>query len=217
MAESFTLDVQRRAMKGKQVKQLRRQGLVPAVIYGVGGEPVSISCLYRPLEIALQKAGGTHLINVTVDDGSQHNTLVRDVQRDKVKRTIEHVDFMRVDLSKKLKTEIPIVFVGTPKLSSDLQINHVMSIIEVQCLPSDIPEHIEVDVSELTTQGSRITVADLKPMASVEYIADPHDIIVRIDSLAAAPAAEEEGVATEVTAMAEPEVIEKGKKEEEEF
>lgn len=217
MAETFTLDVQQRTVKGKQVKALRRQGLVPAVIYGVGGEAMSVSCVYRPLEIALQKAGGTHLISVTVDDGSTHNTLVREVQRDKVKRTIQHVDFMRVDLTKKLRTEVPIVLVGTPKLSSDLQINHVMAIIEVQCLPGDIPEHIEVDIANLTTQGSRLTVADLKPVASVEFIADPHDIIVRIDSLAAVLAVEEEGAAPEVTAMAEPEVVEKGKKEEEEF
>lgn len=216
MAESFSLDVQRRTVTGKHVKELRRQGLVPAVIYGVGGDAISVSCMYRPLEIALQKAGGTHLISVTVDDGSTHNTLVREVQRDKVKRTIQHVDFMRVDLSKKLRTEIPIVFVGTPKLTSELQVNHVMSIIEVQCLPTDIPEHIEVDITDLTTQGARITVADLKPMASVEFMADPHDIIVRIDSLAVEPAPEEE-VVPEVTAMPEPEVIEKGKKEEEEF
>lgn len=217
MAESFTLDVQRRTVKGKQVKAIRRQGLVPAVIYGVGGETLSVSCAYRPLEIALQKAGGTHLISVTVDDGSTHNTLVREVQRDKVKRTIQHVDFMRVDLTKKLRTEVPIVLVGTPKLASDLQVNHTMSIIEVQCLPTDIPDHIEVDITDLTMQGSRITVADLKPMASVEFIADPHDIIVRIDSLASIPVAEEEEAPAEVTAMPEPEVIEKGKKEEEEF
>src|SRR5260221_14268932 len=101
MAESFTLDVQRRTVKGKQVKALRGQGLGPAVIYGVGGGPISVSCAYRPLEIALQKAGGTHLINVTVDDGTTHNTQVREVQRDKVKRIVEHVDFMRVDLMKK--------------------------------------------------------------------------------------------------------------------
>src|SRR5579871_2992268 len=114
MAEQYSLEAQPRTVIGKHVEKLRRENLVPAIIYGAGEGNINISCVYRPLEIVLLKAGGTHLINVTVD-GKTHNALVRAVQRDKIKRTILHVDFMRVDLTKKLRTDVPIIFKGEPK------------------------------------------------------------------------------------------------------
>src|SRR5579859_1117044 len=160
MAEQYSLDAQQRTVIGKQVKALRRQDLIPAVIYGAGGESIHISCVRRPLEVVLQKAGGTHLVNVSID-GETHTALVREVQRDSVKRNILHVDFMRVDLSRRLHAEVPLVLKGDPKLPSDLQLLHVLTAIEVECLPTDIPDHIEVDLSGLTTQGSQITVGDL--------------------------------------------------------
>ena len=106
MADVYSLEAQTRTVIGKQVKALRRQGLVPAVIYGVGAAPIHITVAYRPLEVLLQKASGTHLVNLLVD-GTTHSILVREVQRDKIKRTIQHVDFLRVDLTKKIRTEVP--------------------------------------------------------------------------------------------------------------
>ena len=213
MAEQYTLEAQPRTVTGKQVKALRRDNLVPGVIYGAGGAPTSVMCAYRPLEIVLKKAGGTHLINVTVE-GATHTALVREVQRDKIKRTIMHVDFMRVDLTKKIRVEVPLVIVNEVKLSSDIQLAHNVTSISVICLPTDIPDHIEVDVHNLTTAGAQITVGDLPRIGSVDFLSDPHEVVARIDSLAAV-AAEDEVVA-EVSST-EPEVMEKGKKEEEDF
>jgi large subunit ribosomal protein L25 len=215
MAEVYSLEAQARTVIGKHVKALRRQDLIPAVIYGAGSVPVHISCPRRPLEIVLARAGGTHLINVVVE-GATHNALVREVQRDKVKRNILHVDFMRVDLTKKLRTEVPVVFVGEPKLASELMLTHNIQSIQVECLPTDIPDHISVDMTNLTTLGAQIAVADLPRIANVEYLADPHEVLVRVDAQAAAEP--EEVVVEEAAAAvpAEPEVIEKGKKEEEE-
>jgi len=199
---------------GKQVKALRRENLIPAVIYGVGGDPVHITCMYRPLEIALKKAGGTHLINVTVD-GATHNALVREVQRDKIKRTILHVDFLRVDLTKKLRADVPLVIVGLPKLSSELQLTHNITSVEVECLPTDIPDHIEINVANLVALGDQLTVGDLDIAKNVTVISDPHEVIARIDTVVVSGG--EEDLAPEATTVvAEPEVIEKGKKEEEE-
>jgi len=212
MAEQYSLEAQPRTVIGKQVKALRREGLVPAVIYGAGGEPVSVVCAYRPLEIVLKKAGGTHLINVTVD-GATHNALVREVQRDKIKRTILHVDFMRVDLTKKIRADVPLGIVNQVKLSSDLQLLHNVTSITVICLPTDIPDHIEVDVHNLTRAGDQITVADLPRIGSVDFLSDPHEVVARIDSLNAA-GTDEEAAAGEISSS-EPEVIEKGKKDEE--
>ncbi|MEP7289907.1 MAG: 50S ribosomal protein L25 [Chloroflexota bacterium] len=215
MAEQYSLEAQLRTVIGKQVKALRRENLVPAVIYGAGGEPVHITCAYRPLEIVLQKSGATHLINVTVD-GGKHTALVREVQRDKIKRTIQHVDFLRVDLSKKLRADVPIVLVGEPKLSSDLQLTHNIQSIEVECLPTDIPDHIEVNVSQLLTLGAQITVNDLAGYKGVEFLSDPQEVIARVDSLETSGT--EEDMAAEPSAVTlEPEVIEKGKKEEADF
>jgi large subunit ribosomal protein L25 len=214
MAEQFSLEAQPRTALRKKVKALRRANLVPAVIYGTGGEPISIMCAYRPLEIVLKKAGGTHLINVTVD-GTTHNSLIREVQRDKVKRTILHVDFMRVDLTRTIRTEIQVSFVGDAKLASGLQLTHNVTSIEVESLPTDIPEHIVVDVRTLTELGAQITVGDLPKIEGVIYHSDPHEVIARVDSIAAE--SEEDKQEAAAAAPAEPEVMEKGKKEEEDF
>ncbi len=218
MAEQYSLEAQVRTVIGKQVKALRRQDLIPAVIYGAGGAPVHVSCPRRPLEIVLAKAGGTHLINVMVD-GTTHNAIVREVQRDKVKRSILHVDFMRVDLTRKLRTEVPLVFMGEPKLASDLLLSHNVQSIEVECLPTDIPDHIEVNMTDLSQLGDQIAVGDLPPIANVTYMSDPHEVLVRVETQTTAEALEEEEAAEAAAeaAPAEPEVIEKGKKEEEEF
>ena len=217
MAEQYSLEVQPRTVIGKHVKYLRRENLVPGIIYGVGGDPVNVSCPYRALEIVLKKAGGTHLINVSVD-GTTHNALVRAVQRDKIKRTILHVDFLRVDLSRKLRAAVPLVFINAPKLASDLQLTHNVQSVEVECLPTDIPDHINVDLSHLAALGDQVTTADLTVDPGVQIVSDAHEIVARIEAMAAAveeePTAEAE---TEVAAASEPEVIEKGKKEEEEF
>jgi large subunit ribosomal protein L25 len=213
MAEQYTLEAQPRSVLGKQVKALRRENLVPAVIYGAGGDPINVMCAYRPLEIVLKKAGGTHLINVTVD-GTTHNALVREVQRDKIKRTIQHVDFMRVDLTKKIRAEVPLTIVGIVKLPSDVQLAHNVTSITVLCLPTDIPDHIEVDVRNLLSAGDQMTVGDLPRIGSVDFLSDPHEVVARIDSLTALSA---DDAAAEAAASSEPEVIEKGKKEEEDF
>ena len=209
MAQQYSLDAQSRSVIGKKVRFLRKAGLIPGVIYGAGGGPVHVSVPTRPLEIVLSKAGGTHLINVAVD-GTTHATIVREVQRDVIRRDILHIDFLRVDLTKTLRTEVPIVVTALPKLDSVLQLQQNITSIEVECLPTNIPEHIEVNASGLTTLGAHITVGDLAAVEGVVYLADPTEVIVRIASIAAV-SEEDAGEAT----IAEPEVIEKGKKEEE--
>jgi large subunit ribosomal protein L25 len=216
MAQQYTLDAQPRTIIGKKVRFLRRQDLIPAVIYGFGGEPVHISCPRRPLEIVLANAGGTHIVNVAVD-GTSHATIVREVQRDVIRRSdIIHVDFMRVDLTKTLRTDVPIALIGTPKLANDLQLLQNITSIEVESLPTNIPEHINVDISNLTELGAHISIGDLPALEGVTLIADPTEVIVRIAALATQAAEDEDAAATEGVAV-EPEVMERGKKEEEEF
>ncbi len=214
MADTYTLDVQARHVRGKQVRQLRRDDLVPAVIYGAGGEALSLSCPRRPLEILLGKAGGTNVIKLTLD-GHEENALVRSVQRHPIRRSLIHVDFLRVDLTKKLKTEVPLVLINLPKLAADFSMSHYMTQIEVECLPGDIPDRIEVDLSELRNVGDQLTVGQLPTTTTVTYLADPSDVIARVEAAATGGAEEVEAEVAEPTA-AEPELsTAKGKKEEE--
>lgn len=212
MAETYTLEAEPRTIIGKQVKQLRRADLVPAVIYGLG-EAIHITCQRRALETVLQKASGTHLVNITVG-GSTHDTLVRAVQRDVIRRDILHVDFLKVDLSKTLRAEVSILLVNVPKLGADLMLAHPMVSVQVECLPTNIPDHIEVDASSLKALGAKLTVADLPAISGVEYLADAHEVIARVESLMGASAEEP---TDDSAIMPEPEVVERGKKQEEEF
>ncbi|MHB8627488.1 MAG: 50S ribosomal protein L25 [Aggregatilineales bacterium] len=214
MADTYALDVQARHVTGKQVRQLRRDDLVPAVIYGAGGQALSLSCPRRPLEILLGKAGGTNVIKLTLE-GHEENALVRNVQRHPVRRSLIHVDFLRVDLTKKLKTEVPIVLINLPKLAAEFTMSHYMTQIEVECLPGDIPDRIEVDLSGLRNPGDQLTVGQLPTTAKVTYLADPSDVIARVEAAATGGAEEVEAEVVEPTA-AEPELsTAKGKKEEE--
>jgi large subunit ribosomal protein L25 len=206
VTETLTLEAMPRMVRGKQVRALRREKLIPAVIYGLGN-PVIITVPYRPLEVALQKAGSTRLINVTVD-GQVHNTLVREVQRTQLKREIMHVDFLSVDLTKKLRVEVSVHVINVPKLDDQLFISHDLATITVECLPSNIPSMLELNGKSLSRLDARLTVADLPKLEGVEYLDDPTAVVARVASTAAVEETEEEGAA-------EPEVIEKGKKEEE--
>jgi len=211
MSESYILDAHNRTVTGKQVKTLRTNNLIPAVVYGAGGPAINISCPRRPLEILLTKAGGTHLIKLNID-GRAENALVRDVQRHSIRRDLIHIDFLRVDLTKKLRTEVPLLLVGGDlKLGADLTLAHYMTQIEVESLPGEIPDHIEVSMVNMLTAGSQITVADLPRIPNVEYLADPSDVIVRLEAATGSTAdADEAGI------VAEPEISSaKGKKEEE--
>lgn len=214
MADIYTLEAEIRPVIGKKVKALRRMDQIPGVIYGVGGDPVHVMCQRRALDVVLRNAGGTHLINVVVA-GTTHNTLVREVQRDTIKRTVLHVDFMRVDLTKRLRTEVPLTMVGTPKLAADWQLLQNIQTIVVECLPTNIPERVEVDINGLNTLGAQITVGSLPPIENVTFLGDPDEVIIRVAMLAAEPVEE---IAPEAEAvLAEPEVVERGKKEEEEI
>jgi len=215
MAESFTLDVQARQITGKQVRQLRRDNLIPAVIYGAGGQALNLSCPRRPLEILLSKAGGTNVIKLTFD-GHVENAIVRNVQRHPVHRNLIHVDFLRVDLTKKLRTEVPIVLINAPKLLAELTMSHYMAQIEVESLPTDIPDRIEADLSALRNVGDQLTVGQLSQLAGVAYLADPSDVIARVEAAAKGGVEEEAEVELAEPTAAEPELsTSKGKKEEE--
>lgn len=211
MAEKYTLDAQTRTVFGKKCGALRRQGLIPGVVYGPKIEPLHIQVPLRPLQVTLMKAGGTHLISLTID-GKTQPVLAREVQRDVIRGDILHVDFMAVDMQSKIRATIPVHFVNeSPAIAQRLgiQVNGANS-IEIEALPADLPDHIEVDLAKLAEVGDSIHVRDLDLGAKISIVSEPDEMLVRVAALAE----EETETLAEEGVSAEPEVIGRGKKEE---
>jgi large subunit ribosomal protein L25 len=213
VAEIYTLDAQSRSLVGKKVSQLRVQGLVPAVIYGAHVEPVTLQIPYRPLEIALGHAGGTHLINVNFD-GKTQSVITREVQRDILRGTIMHVDFLAVDASTRITAEIPVHLVGeSPAVSQRLgMLLQGTATLSIEAVPAELIDLIEVNISGLKAVGEAIHVRDLKVSDQLKILNDPDELIVRINPLRVV---EESETTEEGATAAEPEVITRGKAEEE--
>ncbi len=186
----YVIEAQPRTITGKQVKQLRNQGLVPAIVYGSKMEPVSIQIPYRPLEVALMKAGGTQLIDIQVDK-QKHTVLTRDVQRHVIRGDILHVDFVAIDLTQPIAADIYVQFVGeSPAVSSSQGILLTGSnSLSVEALPANLPEYVEVDLSSLAEVGDSIHVRDLDLGEGINILNDPEDLVVRIVQPSAARAA----------------------------
>lgn len=174
---TLQLDAQPRALIGRKVKQLRRQGLVPIIVYGAVDEPVALQVQERSLERTLQAGGGSQLVQLQVEGGSAHNVLVRDLQRHPVRRSILHADFYAINMQEKQQVAIPLVSINTPAtLVGGLMVLQSLDAVEIEALPSDIPGTIEVDVTELTLEKD-LTVADLLAIEGVEFVSDPEESI----------------------------------------
>lgn len=215
MAE-FTLAAQKRTVIGKKVSSLRRAGLVPATIYGSKIPPVNVQFPYRALQVALMKAGGTNLIEMTVDDGKSYPVLAREVQRDVVKGDILHVDFFAVDMNVKIRTEVPINIIGENALVNSKRAILITgtNTVTLEMLPSQLMQHIDIDISKLKNVGDTIFVANLPLDEGVVVINEPEEMIAKLvqpSAARAAEAAEDEGA----DAATMPEVISKGKEDEE--
>jgi large subunit ribosomal protein L25 len=213
--EEILLKSNRRDILGKQVKAIRREGKLPAVIYGHRLEPIAIVLDLHDTSRTLMGLAPSALVTVDVD-GEKHRALVREKQRNKITGVLLHVDFLAVSMTEKLRTKVYVEVVGLSPAIKDF--NGVLVTgpdqVEVECLPTDLPERLVVDVSGLTKIGDGIYVHDLVVPDGVKILEDDETMV----ALIAAQAAEEEEaapVAEEVTGE-EPEVIEHGKMEEEE-
>jgi large subunit ribosomal protein L25 len=211
--EEIVLQAKTRKVVGKQVRALRRAGLLPGVIYGTHIEPITITLNHHDASRILPTMSTSQLIEIEVE-GERHTTLVREKQRHPVSGSIIHVDFQAVSLTEKLRVMVSLVLKGEApavKVYNGVVVTGQEE-VEVECLPGNLPDHIEVDMTVLTELGKAIYVRDLNVPEGVEVLADPGELVVVI----VAPAAEPEEEAA-LAGAAEPEVIERGKKEEEKF
>jgi large subunit ribosomal protein L25 len=219
MSERATLEADTREMKGKKAKQLRRQGIVPAVIYGQG-QNLNIQVENLSLVRVLRDAGTTNLIDITVG-GDKHTVLAKEVQAHVTRRDLIHVDFYEVNMKEKLIVEAALVPVGASKpVEEGLgSIAMVMLSVEIECLPDNLISELEVDLTRIETPDDVVLIGDLDVPEGVEVLAEPDTIVARFDYIQLAEEEEEE-LEEEGLMMAdsadEVEVISKGKQADEE-
>lgn len=218
MRKDITVSATVRDSRGKnEARRLRVTGMVPAVVYGAGQKPLSLSVDPKQLlKILHSKTGHNTIFNLTAGDGPSPVMIV-DWQFEPVKGTLLHVDLKRIDLSKRLRVSVPVYTQGEPKgvKQQGGLLEIVNREIEIECLPDDIPEHFTVDVTELLI-GQNIRAADVPIGELVKLLSHGDAVIAHVVTLRheeEKPA--EEAPAAEGAAPAEPEVIKKGKKEEE--
>jgi large subunit ribosomal protein L25 len=216
--EKVVLKAEKRDVVGKQVNALRRAGKLPAVVYGRHMEPINVLLDAHTASLTLGRLTSSSLVTIELD-GTQYPTLVREKQRDYIKNRLLHVDFLAVSLTENIRANVIVNFVGVSLAVKDYNAVFVVNLssLEVECLPTELPERIDVDISVLARPGDGIRVRDVKVADNVRLLDDP-DTMVAVATFAKV---EEEAVAVPgaegvVPAEAEPELaVERGKKEEE--
>ena len=210
--DKIVLKATRRDVVGKHVKEVRRKGLLPAVLYGHKFEPINIALNAHDASLVLGAVTPSTIVTIDLE-GAQHAALVRERQKDYLRNSLLHVDFQVVSQNETIRAMVPVVLTGVSPAVKDFNAVIVTNVsqIEVEALPRDLPEHFEVDISSLVAVGDSIKVSDLKVSDKVNVHTSPDEVVVI--TTGSAPEEVVEEVATE---DAEPEVIERGKKEEDE-
>jgi large subunit ribosomal protein L25 len=219
---SVKIKGEKREVFGKNAsRRLRREGKVPAILYGPETENVSLTLEKKDMfEILRSEAGENTIFKVSFDSQAQ-DVMIKDLQKDPTSDELLHVDLILIAMDKEIRVEVPVVLVGEAvgvKTEGGF-VDFVLRELEIECLPKDIPEHIDVDITELHLHQS-IKVEELTPPPGVTFISDPDSSIAMIQ----AQAKEEEVVVEEeleeeaevIAGEEEPEVIKKEKPEEEE-
>lgn len=213
---TLKLEAQPRTIVGRQVKQLRNQGMVPVVIYGKNQSPENIQVDAFTFERLLSSGASSQLLEVEIAGMGTRNVLIREVQRHPVRHNAMHADFYAVSMTEKQRVHVPVVAVGkTSGLGVDLVLVQALDHVEIEALPADIPAHVEVDISRLNSaDADPITVAELPKIPGVTYLTPEEEAVFSLVATRAAVEEEAEEEVEEIT-EAEPELIRRGREDEE--
>lgn len=189
--EAIELVAAKRSATGKAVQQLRSTGVIPAVVYGhgVASEPIEIDG--REMERVYAQAGGSKIVGLKVGGAKVQNVLIQDVQTGALRGELRHVDFYAVRMDEELTTEVPLHFVGESNavFRDEGILLKPFEAVEITCLPANLPESIEVDLSVLDDFEKTITLADLTLPKGVKFTAeDLTQLVAKVDP----PRSEEE-------------------------
>jgi large subunit ribosomal protein L25 len=207
-----TLKLEPRADRGRHLRTLRRQGRLPAVVYGHNVDAVTVVVDGREFVKAFQKVGRNQLVDLQLGDEPVRKALIREVQRNPRDGDLLHVDFYQVNLTEKIESEVPIELDGTVELVSkgEADLQRGLHALKVECLPTDLPPVITVDISGLKEVDDEIRVKDLAVPPGCEILDEPDDLIVKVsahreevEEVAPAPAAAEVPTVGETEAPAE--------------
>ena len=214
--EKVVLKATKRDVLGKQVRALRRDGQLPAVIYGRHvDQPVSISLDAHVAEQVFAKLTSSTLVTIEVAGGEEFTAIVREKQRNYIKGNLTHVDFLALDLTEKIRTTVRLTFVGVAPAVKDYSavLVHRMDALEVECLPTDLPERITVDISSIREIGNNIHVREI-PLPENVLVLDDEDDVVIVATLVKEEAADA-AVVPGAEAAAPDLSVERGKKDDE--
>ncbi len=205
----LALEAKLRPTTGPEVRRMRREGMVPIVIYGKHQEPEHAQVVMKELDRVLSAGGSSQLVEVALEGMGQRHILIRAVQRHPVRHHPIHADFYAVSMTEKQQVSIPVVAVGKPRgQSTEVVLVQSLDHVEIEALPADIPAHLEVNVSRLESPDSEpITVADLPEISGVVYLTPADETLFSL--VMTRPVEETETEAVD----AEPEVIGRGRDE----
>jgi large subunit ribosomal protein L25 len=179
--EKISLKVSSRE-KEKNLKKLRREGFIPAVTYGSDKESKDLKVNALDFKRAYEKAGENTVIEVEIDGKEKVSALIYDVQLDTLSGEFIHADLFQVDMKKEVEADVPLEFVGVAPAVKELGgvLVKAMDFVEVKCLPSEIPQNIEADLSLIKTFDDHVTVGDLKAKEGVEFTAEKDAVIASV-------------------------------------
>lgn len=176
-----TLNATPRTVLGKQVKKLRREGQLPANVYGKGLPSLAIQVANKDFKDVFAESGETGLIDLMVE-GKKHPVLVKNLQMNFQSQTPLHVDFYQVNLKEKVKAMVPLVLVGEAKAVTENvgTLLQTLNEVEVEALPAELPENIEVNIENLAEVDDQIMISDLKTPEGVSILTDEGQVVAKI-------------------------------------
>ena len=178
-----TYPVTRREISGKKVRKMRRDGVIPANIYGRGIESVAVQIPFAEARIMLNEHGRNTLIAVQVSgEAEPRSVVVRDLDREPVSGAIQHIDFFEVELDRKLQADIPVRLIGEAPATQtwDGILVHDVDAVTIEALPGDLPDHFEISVEGMEELDDQLTAGDLELPSGVELVVDASTVIARI-------------------------------------
>ena len=197
MADELILMAEPRTVHGKQVKRLRREGMIPGVVYGpVVDNTISVTVERRAFDRFYWQHGHSTIFKLKWD-GGEETVLIREVQTDPVRQDPLHIDFFAPNLRVKLRASVPVVFHNAAEEMQGV-LNTILSEVEVEALPMDLPHQLDLDISSLTEVGDHVSVGDIPTPDNVDLITDAEETIATVVAEAVEEEPEEEVEGEEV-------------------
>ena len=208
----------REAGTKNRARRVRREGKIPGVVYGAGKDALAVSVDPRHvLRILRSDSGHNTILDLALDGGERTKAMIVDWQYEPIKGHLLHIDLKRIAMDKALRVSVPVVLQGVAegvKTEGGI-LEQMLREVEIECLPGDIPSHIDVDISHLVF-GKVLRVSDLPHNEKLKFLSDANQPVAHVTSVKEEVVATPEAVAADAAAVpAEPEVIKKGKKDEE--